>query len=343
MASAADMRSLALFVALTAPLSRGIAFRSPAPGCTDSAFATHFDFHDTPWLNLHNFLFKEAKLRRGIADDGLGARGNLTEDTAGARPLDPQEHAGWNDAVEYYASVIIRDDMGLDSVVARINDRLANAAPDEQLVDADLPSPLRRVLLQAMPVYRVVWWPVHERRNEQWIGRMRAQLAHTEPCLAPRLAQLLEGSWPSEPIRVDATVYASWFGAYSTLHPLHSTISTTARGSQDTHGLEVLLHEAGHGMLGTIDSTLTAQARRQRRALPPELSHLVLFYTAGAIMTELVPEYTPYAEAFGIWDQNATARRYQAILQREWQPYIDGHRSLSEAIAGIVHRLPSSS
>ena len=52
-------------------------------------------FQSDFWLNLHNFLVKEAKRRAGIDDDGAGARGNTQADTFGLRGLTPAEHGVW--------------------------------------------------------------------------------------------------------------------------------------------------------------------------------------------------------------------------------------------------------
>jgi hypothetical protein len=117
------------------------------------------------------------------------------------------------------------------------------------------------------------------------------------------------------------------------------TISSTAVGSQGSYGLEVLFHEAGHALLAPVDSALAAEAARQGKTLPTELAHLVLFYTAGDVVARAVPGHTPYASAFGIWRQNATAVRYRALLAREWAPHLRGERSLEEAVARVVQGL----
>src|SRR5206468_10709633 len=112
-----------------------------------------------------------------------------------------------------------------------------------------------------------------------------------EAWLAHRAESVFRAPWPRDAIHVDATVYANWFGAYSTRPPTHITVSANARGSQGSYGLEVLLHETGHSMLGPLDSALSHEAARQHKSLPAELSHLLLFYTAGALIQEQEPSY----------------------------------------------------
>lgn len=306
--------------------------------CAAEDPAPRLRFVSSFWLNLHNALYRDARRQRGRTDESLGARGSVPHDTAARRALTEDERARWARAVAYYARTIVGDELG-DSLVTRINDRLAVAAPDQPLPD-DLPASLRDALLDAAPIYRDVWWPVHDRHNVAWIDSARAQYASHGHCEGDALAAALGTTWTTEPIRVDATVYASWFGAYTTLAPPHVTISSTAVGSNGASLLEVLLHETGHVHLHPVDSALAAEAARQRRVLPAELSHLVLFYTTGALRRRADPAYVPYAERFEIWTRNRTAKRYRGLLAREWQPWLDGRRSFAAAISGVVAGLP---
>ncbi|HEU4630707.1 MAG TPA: hypothetical protein VFS08_13230 [Gemmatimonadaceae bacterium] len=324
------------------PATGAPAAPSAAPGgaaCAAQDSTQRLRFVSSFWLNLHNALYRDARRQRGRTDESLGARGSVPHDTAAQRALTDDERARWQRAVAYYERSIVGDELG-DSLVTRVNDRLAAAAPDRSLSDDALPAALRAALLDAAPIYRDVWWPVHDRHNAAWIDRARAQYASRGRCEGDTLAAALGTTWTTEPIRVDATVYASWFGAYTTLAPPHVTISSTAVGSNGATMLEVLLHEAGHVHLHAVDSALAAEAARQRRVLPAELSHLVLFYTTGALRRRADPTYVPYAERFGIWTKSRTARRHRGLLAREWQPWLDGRRSFAAAITGVVAGLP---
>ena len=48
----------------------------------------------------------------------------------------------------------------------------------------------------------------------------------------------------------------------------------------------------------------------------------------------------PYAERFGIWRRSRAARRYHALLEREWQPYLEGRVTFDAAIERVVDELP---
>jgi hypothetical protein len=304
-----------------------------------TATAARYAFHVSFWLNLHNFLYVEARLRQGIDDSGLGARGNLVLDTSRAHPAMTEEARRWSDAVERFRTLILPRPLP-DSVVIVVENRLARTADSSTLDDVDLDPALREVLRQAAPAYRALWWRIHDARDRSWIATQREYLDRYGVPLLQRLASVFQSEWPADPVRVDATVYANWFGAYTTLEPAHITISTSAVGSQGSWGLEVLVHETGHLLLAPVDSAIAAAARRQGRKPPPFLSHLLLFHTAGALVRELVPEHVTYAEEYGIWAQNATAREYQALLRDEWQPYLEGTRGFAEAIERLVRDSP---
>jgi hypothetical protein len=231
----------------------------------------------------------------------------------------------------------------VDSVFIQLNVRLAEAAEAGELPDVVIAPPLSPSLGDALraaaPIYRAVWWPAHDRRNRRWIAAMREQLVAGGACLLRREAALFRGRWPLAAVPVEASVYASWFGAYTSLAPLQITVSSVAVGTQGTLGLEVLLHEAGHAVLAPVDSALAASARHQRRRLPGELSHLLLFYTAGALVRTGAPTHVPFAEQFGVWRQNVTARRYLGILEKAWWPYLAGEIDFDAAIDGVVREL----
>src|SRR4051812_21641143 len=175
-----------------------------AASCTDTSLArSSYEFASNPWLNLYNFLVKEAKLARGIDDEGLGARGYVDEDTAAVRPLSRSEAASWNQAVALFARDVLPDRLQIDSLVVNVNNVLARARPDDDIEATGLNPVLRQILRDVMPIYLSAWWPSHHRRNEQWIWSMQAALADWEWCLARRAESVFRAPWPNAPIHVD--------------------------------------------------------------------------------------------------------------------------------------------
>ncbi|MBI4420947.1 MAG: hypothetical protein HY560_08990, partial [Gemmatimonadetes bacterium] len=202
----------------------------PAPQGPRLAFRSSF------WLNLHNFLHKEAKRRARIDDDGAGARGNIAADTIGVRQLSAGERPAWEQTLDFYATTVLTGRVGGgDSLVIRINDRLADADGDQSPMAAAVDSALAVHLVRVAPIYRAVWWPIHDRRNQSWIAATEQLVDRYAGCVFPRAEQVLGAPWPAALIRADATVYASWAGAYSTsVNGPHITMSTNAAGYLET-------------------------------------------------------------------------------------------------------------
>lgn len=311
-----------------------------ARSCPPSTLPT-LAFRSSFWLNLHNFLHKEAKRREGIANESPGGLASPAAAAERARALTADETAAWGRALDYYVAHMLRrgNRMLEDSIVVRVNNRLADAAGDD-LAGTPVDPELRRHLERAAPVYRAVWWPGHHRRNVDWIETMEWFVSRYGECVFDRAARAFAAEWPADPIRVDASVYASWFGAYSTtVNGPHVTMSSNAVGNLELHGLEGVLHEATHAarLMVTVDSLLAAESDRQGINVSNRLGHLVLFYTVGALVEEAVPPHVPYAERFGIWTQGPLAARFHDALARQWRPYLEGRRTLAEAAAALVN------
>ena len=340
---------LLLALAGCAPTGTGrpiAAAGSPGPALratcttTDDRSSSRFDFHSSFWLNLHNYLTREARRARGVVDDGLLGAGNIALEMPASRPLTPEERVAWAAAVEHYIRRVAGVAHG-DSVVIRVNNALARSSRGD-LADTGIGAQTRSALLSVAEVYREVWWPEHDRLNRAWIAEARRALAEHERCLAPLLAETFGSRWPDGPIRVDATVYASWAAAYTTFDPPHITLSSVAVGSQGLFGLELLLHEAGHTIMRPLEAALSQALEENGRRGDARLAHMLLFYTAGNLVARSVPEYPTAAEAFGIWAQDARALEYRRLLLREWRPYLEGRRSLDEAMTALAAATPRS-
>lgn len=320
-----------------APLPGSLPSPAEAACPPTAAGPSHFALRSSFWLNLHNFLFLESKRARGIRNDSPSAMEDPEAAPAPARALNPAEREVWSRAVAYYSAMAVRGH-DTDSIVIRVNDRLAASDSVPEVGAGVYDGRLAEVLRAAAPVYRAVWWPAHDARNRAWIEEMQRLLARYEGCLAAPLAERLGGRWPDRPIRVDATVYASWSGAYTTMVGApHITISTTAAASQHSAGLESLLHEGGHTMMDRLQTEVREETRRQASASDPgELSHLLLFYTAGDLVARAIPSHRPNAERFGIWRRSSRARTLHRAVEREWGKWLAGERPMTVAVRALV-------
>ena len=57
--------------------------------------------------------------------------------------------------------------------------------------------------------------------------------------------------------------------------------------------------------------------------MPPDLTHAIIFYSAGEVTRDQVPGYQPYAERLGIWSRGIYPTLLP-LLRVHWQPWIEG-------------------
>jgi len=59
--------------------------------------------------------------------------------------------------------------------------------------------------------------------------------------------------------------------------------------------------------------------------------------SVGEIMRRSIPGHVPYAIHYRVWQRRWT-RNFE-LLEQYWQPYLDGHATMDEAIEQIVRAL----
>lgn len=290
-----------------------------------------FTFHSNFWLNLHHFLYVSARARKGL-DATRPAVTRALADTIGFGALPVSDQNEWRAAVAYYESTLAGRDILFDSGMVAINTRLASADSAETLRGSGLESSLVAMLERAAPMYRRLWWPRHDAANRQWEARIQALLARYGNGLATQETRAFREPWSRTPVRVDVTAYANWAGAYTTRNPSHITVSSTDSSNQDDQGLEILFHETLHTMDDTLSSSLNAAFRVHGKTPPRDPTHVFIFYTAGLLTQRTVLGHVPYAQKNGLWARVPDFRRALPVLQRIWQPYLDGKITFDEAV-----------
>jgi hypothetical protein len=340
----ARMRSRTQFAAVRVFAIFGVTLIG-APGCrTPHAPVTPtpiFRFTtDESWLNLHHFLYVLARAKNGEADSRREAVAAAPGDEArGLATLPVADQRVWHDAVASYSGGLARRDLVFADTLATITRLLAAAADRESLEGVPISPSLRTTLEAAMRVYRKYWWPVHRSWNHEWVQETRTDLARLGTTMLDRLQRTYRLPWPREGYPVHLSGFSNWAGAYSTMGNL-LVVSTTAANPRGPVGVEAVFHESVHQWDDSVTAWIAVHARRQNRAVPRDLSHAMIFYTTGEIMRALVPNYTTYAEAAGIWNRNLG--KHLPALRREWQPYLDGKVSLDSALARLVAAAPST-
>ena len=293
-----------------------------------------FTFRSGFWINLHHFLYVLGRARAGASDSRRAAVVKAPSDVEGLASRTDSERAAWEESVHHYAAGLSAKDAISDGALIDITRRLA-AAPDEADPAAlGLPPELASTLKLAAPVYRAVWWPRHARANAERRTDLQAFVDRHGAAAVKRLTTLYQAQWPARPRTIELVAYANWAGAYSTDGGLIVFASTDEEISGGL-GLETLLHESSHQWDEQIAERLAAIAAKQARPVPGGLSHAMIFYTAGAIVSELIPGHVPYADANGIWTRGANPP-LKPLLDRYWRPYIRGTGSFEEAAARLV-------
>jgi hypothetical protein len=284
----------------------------PAQDATPLSTDVVFEFHSGFWVNLHHFLFEQAK----------------AESPA---PPGPPE---WLAALDYYRREVIKRDLLTDEA-AQINNRLSGLESASSLKGSGQPPEFIAVLEAAAPVYRARWWPDHDRANRAWIVAVTPLVSKYGDALKKELANVYVTNWPSTPIRTDVAEYAGFGGAYTTLGPTHITVSSVNSGNQGDTALEVLFHEASHALVARLRSTLSTEARAQNKLFPrSDFWHAVLFYTTGEVVRRHLDGYTPYAMKNGLYDRAWAGA--PEVLEQDWKPYLDGKIDLITGVRRLV-------
>jgi len=308
-----------------------------------------FEFHSGFWLNLHHTLYRIARSQRSS-----GTSANSAAAAMGISNLSPAEQRVWSAALAFYSKTYADKDLTVSLEMILIKNQLGDFETCEDLAglkkktcDAGLPAKLTETLDAAAPVYRARLWQDHDRANRRWIASVAPLVRRNGLDLSHRLAEIYQTNWPKERIRVDVTSYASSTGAYTTLDPLRVTVSSADPRNQGTEALEVLFHEASHGIADGVQDAIYRECRQREKPIPRDLWHALLFYTTGEVIRPLAltgtdsgnssSGYVPYAVREGLYKRGW--ENYLRVLTQYWQPYLDGSVTYDDAIAHMVSAL----
>jgi hypothetical protein len=344
-----------------------------------------FELHSGFWINLHHRLYQEARGQRSTSAAGTAKSGKSAKSTLQVAPgakivLSASEQRAWDEALGYYTANYADKDLLFSTELLLLKNQLGDFETCDELsgakkksCDAGLPAKLTQVLEAAAPVYRAHHWAADDRANRAWIKRVAPLVREQGVGLSHRLADIYQTRWPTERIRVDVSALANGAGAYTTLDPLRVTISSTDPRNQGGAALEVLFHEASHGIATPVEQAIARECRQREKPIPRDLWHALIFYTTGEVIKPLIDteadppenssaqsstkpggssskdgadansrvsqdsEYTPYAKREGLYQRGWEG--YLTLLTRYWQPYLEGRATFDDAIARMVSAL----
>ncbi len=346
-----------------APLANAaLAYRAVQPRArqtfgTDSPLPV-FEMHSGFWVNLHHFLYLQARLVRGNSSSMDSGRGAAPPDDLSVSLLDfPAEQIrAWQSAVAYYAKDLAGRDLLLNGDMENINNQLAEmeTCPDLEgkttpLCKSGYANRTDCGARKRCSVYRAHWWPQQDRANREWIAEVSPMVQQLGVELSGQLADVYQRPWPATRLRVDVVWYGGPYGAYTTLSPTHVTISSHDARNQGIYGFEVLFHESSHALAGGVNEAIAREFRKRDKPIPRDLWHALLFYTTGELLRRDLAygslngissqgadpsSYLPYAERFGLY--SGGWERFRGMLDLYWRPYLDGRVSFDTAMARLA-------
>ena len=325
------------------------------------------ELHSGFWINLHHFLYLEARLRSTAADPASHESQAQPEYSSSppAGDLTPAEQTAWTAALDAYARDWSQRDLLHNLDMTIVNDRLAelescadiSASAAPQCVPG-LRADLVAALEKAAPVYRAHWWPQQDRENRAWMAAVTPLVHGMGSNLANELIRVYQHPWPEGHLRVDVVWYAGPEGSYTSLNPAHITIASHDSRNQGLAAFEMLFHEASHTLADGLNEAIARRCRDLGKPIPRDLWHALLFYTTGELVRREIASspapvttadkgssasaaspasYTPYAIRNGLYDHGWND--YDMALERFWQPYLDGAVDFDTAIAHIISAL----
>ena len=317
-----------------------------------------FEMHSGFWVNLHHFLYLQARLLNHNSFSTESGRGAAQPDENPVSLVDFPEadiHA-WQDAVTFYAKDLARRDLLLNGDMEIINNQLSlmESCPDLEgkttpLCRSGLRPDLVEALENAAPVYRAHWWDQQDQSNREWIAQVTPIVQKMGVELASQLADVYQHPWPPQRLRVDVVWYGGPYGAYTTLDPIHVTISSHDPRNRGAYGFEVLFHESSHALAGAVNAAIAREFRERDKPIPRDFWHALLFYTTGEMVRRDLEygtmsftgeqasgpsAYLPYAARFGLY--SGSWEHFRGLLDLYWLPYLDGKVSFDTAMARLA-------
>ena len=308
--------------------------RGPLP-----VFALYSNF----WVNLHHVLYQQARLRTQrpiVRSQDAGKKEDRAE--LSLESLTESERRDWNSAIDEYEVKLAPRDLLFAEDMVLMNNRLSEMGPEQSAEATGFLPGVVAALAKAAPIYQAHWWKEDDRANRLWIDAVAPLVEELGAKISRQLSAIYHAPWPKGAIHVDVCVYAGVFGGYTTLDPLHITVSSRDRRNQGLAGFELLFHEASHGLADPVREAIDREFIARSKPIPRDLWHALLFYTTGEVVRGMLAgsghdSYKPYAQENHLYERDW--QTYQKALDRDWQPYIENRSDFSTAIKRLASDL----
>jgi hypothetical protein len=317
-----------------------------------------FEFHSGFWVNLHHFLYHEARARLAAkAPHDSAAKNPAPSVKQNPVTLTATEQKTWDNAIAYYMTNYAGKDLLINIDLVLLKNQIEDFEDCDELTgrkkqscDAGLPGNVGPILDSVAPIYRAHWWVDHDRSNRRWVMKVAPLVREQGLELSERLADIYQTRWPKEKIRVDVSAYANSAGGYTTLDPLRVTIASADPRNQGPDALEVLFHEASHGIAVPVEDAISRECKQRDKPIPRDLWHALIIYTTGEVLRPVfkdsstekgagdAPPPKPNAVPYALEDVLSQRgwEQYHLLLVLYWQPYLDGRVNFEDAIAHLI-------
>lgn len=292
------------------------------------------------WLNLHHYLYVLGRAELKMPDASRRAVADAPADQAkGLETVTPAERELWLEGVRAYAAGPSRQDPVFDEPMIETGNALARAGDRNTLEGVAIETAIRTTLERVAPIYRKAWWPSHRAANERWKEGIDPLIEEHGAALVAYVTRVYGMPWPSDGYPVRVVAFSNWAGAFSTTGPL-LVMSSFDRGNTGLSALETVVHESMHQWDDPAWALLLAQAKAQRRYISRDLTHAMIFFTAGEAVRSRVPDHVPYAVTNGMWERRMG--RFKPALDSAWLPWLRGDGTRDAAIAALVKLVPEA-
>ena len=241
-------------------------------------------FHSSFWINLHERLRHEAVQKTPVEHAFSGA-----------------EQSAWQQALEIYRTEVGTKNPVFVRPLAMVWHTLS-VTPDDA-TPKGLPPKIAEALKLAAPAYRAKLWKQDDATNRFWTAVATTMLREAGDEVGREVARVYGTTWPK---RIDMEV-APFVDDYGAATPdAHAgkyltVIAPNDPAYQGFHALEMLFHEPMHHFDQQMYKEIDAVA--QGGKVPRNLSHAILFYTAGEVARRALAKrgvvYTPIADEVG--------------------------------------------
>lgn len=319
----------------------------PSVRAMGSPLLPAFHFNNGFWMNLHHTLYYQMQAIENAyqKDDGYPLDQAALADY---HRIPVPHHRDWYEALSVYHRNYAHADFVFDETLSASDHALTFVDATTGELPNALPAEMVKALQSAAPVYESTLWPTHRAQNDLFIANIDALLAQYGDAFRTRVPQVLEAPWLAQPHRVDVVAYSDRDGSYcnTTDTFVHIIMSSSDPAQHGPSSLDVLFHEASHAIAGPYDGTIggpiVAASRTLQRLVPDEFWHTVLMFTPGRIAEEAftaagVPYTMVWLKRDGLFTQ--VWPRYYAVLQKYWQPHMDGKTDRVTALTACVNAI----